>query len=368
MKKKTKQKIFTYKCIKVLSIGWLCLILVAKSSVLAIASESKGDPLGFSVETVKPSTQIDQNKTFFYIKTEPNQVQKLKVKVTGTSADVVKVKVYLANGITSEKATINYLASQKKDETLKNSIEEIATVNQPEIEVAPGETKEVVINVKPPAENYAGIKLGSIYFQRETEKDSKVTVDSSFSYRIGLVTSEEVGSYNNGQSLKLLDVQPELLRAKKTIGVTLQNPEPKVIPDFAMKVEIVNKKDGNIVKKQSTSDGSIAPNSHFTYSVDWGLDPIPSGTYIAKIHAKSNDQIWNLEKEFTITEEKAKAMNDETAFKLTLPNWFYVLTIVLSLATLTVSVYLIYRGRQWQQQLSEAKRRNKRRPKKAERK
>lgn len=367
MMKKNKQRRFICKCIKVLSIGWLCLFLVVKRSVPAIASENKGDPLGFSVETVKPSSQIDQNKTFFYIKTEPNQVQKLKVKVTGTSEEVVKVKVYLANGITSEKATINYLASQKKDETLKDSIEEIATVNQPEIEVAQGETKEVIITVKPSAENYTGIKLGSIYFQRETEKNSKVTVDSSFSYRIGLVASEENSSYSDGKSLKLLDVQPELLRAQKTIGITLQNPESKVIPDFSMKVEIVNKINGNVIKKQSMSDGSIAPNSHFTYSVDWGLDPIPSGTYIAKINAKSNDQIWNLEKEFTITEEKAKIMNDETAFKLSLPDWVYVLTIVLSLATLIVSIYLIYRGGQWQKQLV-AKRKNNRRPKNVERK
>ncbi|WP_265460457.1 DUF916 and DUF3324 domain-containing protein [Enterococcus sp. HY326] len=324
------------------------------------------DPLGFSVEAVRPDTQIDQNKTFFFIKTEPGQPQELKVKVTGTGSESVKIKVYVANAVTSEEATIDYVAGKENNSTLVNSLEEITSIDQTEIEVAPEETKEVTLTVSPPAESYTGAKIGAVYFEKVTEEESTDAVNSQYAYRIGIIASGDGAvDYSRGQTLNLLSAEPELLRLQKTIGLTFENPESQVISDFSMKIEIVDKESGAVVKTQSMNKGSIAPNSQFTYPVDWGIDAIPSGTYIARVSAQSNLHEWELEQEFTISAEKAKEMNDETVFKLTLPSWFYILTILITIGTFGLTVYLVIRGKSWKKQRSaeiRKRKKNKKRP------
>lgn len=349
MKIKTRQK---HHCLSKITRKGFALILFIFFLFLpsvALAEETESDPLGFTVEPITPATQINQNRSFYYIKTEPNQPQELKAKLTGTSEEPVQVKVYVSNATTSEDATINYVPDLGKDETLSSSVEEITEVSSEVIELAKGETKEVAINVTPPTENYSGIKLGAVYFERVMDEETTDSVTSKLSYRVGLVTSEATENYKNGESLNLLDAQPDLLKKQKTIALTLQNPDAQVIDDFSMDIKIYDKNSGEVVKTQRMANGSIAPNTHFTYPVDWGIDPIPSGDYLVKIHAESDKHEWDLEKEFTITEEKAKEMNEETAFKLTLPTWFYITTIASGVVTILGVIYLLYRGKKWEE-------------------
>ncbi len=344
-----------------LFISLVSVVLNSNKQVYSEANDSP--PLDFKVEAVIPTTQIDQNKTFFYVKTEPSKEQILKVKVTSTSENVVKVRAYLANGITSEEATINYLPEYGKDSTLTNSIEEIAVVETSELELKPGETQEVSIKINPPNEHYDGIKLGAIYFQKDSEVDNKATINSKYSYRIGIVTSESTEYYNKGKTLNFLKANANLLRLQKTIALTLQNPEPQVINDFSMSIKIVEKDTGKVVKRQSTTNGSIAPNSQFTYYLNWGIDPIPEGKYIAKLNASSSFETWDLEKEFTISEDKAEKMNNETVFKLVLPNWFYNITILIATISVILSIYLFYRGKNWNELYKKIRSKKRRREK-----
>ncbi|MGM0218950.1 DUF916 and DUF3324 domain-containing protein [Enterococcus sp. AZ126] len=330
-----------------------CLLATLVVTVFCLfsgkTSEAAEDPLGFSVETVLPETQIDKNQTYFYVKVEPNKPQELKVKLKGTSETPVKVNIFTANATTAETGTILYKEGLPKDSTLKSSIEEITKISESEVELKKDEEKIITILVQPPVEKFEGIKLGTIYFERAdgTEEDSDEMVKSSYSYSVGLMLSEAEGEYSDSQSLKLLDAKAELKRTKKTVQLTLQNPEPKMIADFSADVTIVEAKNGKVVKSQQLKEGAMAPNSRFDFSVDWGLDPMPAGDYIAKVKAKSRYKSWELEKPFTISGQQAKKINEETLFKLTLPTWAYVLTILLGVGTILLAIYLSVRGKKW---------------------
>ncbi|MHC5228520.1 DUF916 and DUF3324 domain-containing protein [Enterococcus sp. LJL99] len=312
---------------------------------------STTDPLGFTVEAIQPSTQIDKDKSYFYLKTQPGVEQKVQVKVTGTSPKPVKVKAYVSNAITSESGTINYIPEIEKNKTLTNSIEEIATVDAPEFEISDGEEKLVTITIKTPQESYDGIKLGTVYFKRIDQEETKQTsqVKSEYSYRIGICLSESEKVYNDGQSLNLTKATPELFRTQKAILLTFENPEPKMITDLKMKIKIIDNKNGKVVKKQELENGAMAPNTAFDYAVDWGIESIPSGKYTAQVEATSKHKSWDLEKEFEISAEQAKKMNKDTLYKLFLPNWAYIVTIILGIVTIGFSIALSLRNKKWAQ-------------------
>ena len=332
-------------------------------------SRAEEDPMGFTVETIMPTSQIDQNKTYFYIQTTQNEEQTLKVRVKGTSEEPVKIKTYVANAMTSESGTVNYVAKYEKDTTLQQSIEEITTVSEDTFELKLGEEKVVEIKVTPPAESYDGVKMGAIYFERVLEEKKEGKINTEYSYRIGLMTSESDTIYTDSQELKLLDVKPELKRTQKSITLQLQNPEPKTIADFYMDTKIINEKTGKVVKTQKLSGGMMAPNSHFDYSVNWGIDAIPSGKYIAKVSAKSRYKEWELEKKFEITKEQAKKMNEETLYKLTLPNWAYIGTVILGVMTISLTLLLTIRSKKWKEEerkLRKKKGKRKKKPRKGD--
>ena len=333
-------------------------------SILPSEAKAEEDPMGFTVETIMPTSQIDQNKSYFYIKTTPNQEQTLKVSVKGTSSDPVKIRVYVANAMTSESGTVNYLPNFEKDPTLQESIEEITTISEEEFELKLGEEKVVELKVTPPADSYDGVKMGAVYFERVPEEKKEGKINTEYSYRIGLMSSESDNLYTDSQQLNLLSVKPELKRTQKSITLELQNPEPKTIADFYMDTKIVDEKTGKVVKTQKLSGGMMAPNSHFDYSVNWGIDKIPSGKYIAKVSAKSRYKEWELEKKFEITEEQAKKMNEETLFKLTLPTWAYIGTIIFGLATVLLTLILTIRSKKWKEEEKKLRRKKGKRKKK----
>lgn len=309
------------------------------------------NPMGFSVETIMPANQIDQNKTYFYVQTSPGEELTLKVKVTGTSEEPVKVKASLANAITTSGGSVSYETGLEKDPTLKDSIEEIAKLSEEEFEIKLGEEKIVEITVKLPESHYEGVKMGAVYFSRVMDKDQDKAINSDYSYRIGLLLSETDGLYSDSKTLNLLEAKPEMNRKQKSVGLLLQNQDPKTIADFYIDATIVDEKSGSVVKKQKLSSGMMAPNSQFTFPVYWGVTPMKPGKYIAKVSAKSRYDSWELEKKFEITDEQAKKMNEETVFKLTLPTWAYVSTVLLGIATIGLTLGLTLRSKKWKSEI-----------------
>lgn len=133
-----------------------------------------------------------------------------------------KVKVYIANAITSVGGIVSYKAGVEKDPTLKNSVEDMTKVDESEFEIKRGE-----------------------------EGTQTQAIRSTYSYRIGIMLSENDQDYSDSKTLNLLSAEAELSRSFKTIQLMFQNPEPKMIADLGMTVSLINKKTGKVVKKQT---------------------------------------------------------------------------------------------------------------------
>ena len=328
---------------------WL-VIQVGYLGEKAVAAEEE-PPLGFSVETVQPKTQIQVNKTYFYIKTKPAEEQVLEVKIKGLRDEPVKVGISLANAFTSEQGTLGFLTGHEVDQTLLHPLEELVTIEPAEVAVAKNETKVVQIKVTPPAESYPGIKLASLFFTQLEEVEDKEQLSEIYRYGIHLMTSETEEAYDNGQTLELGKVQPYLLHKEKVVIANLHNPEPKLIDDLTIKAEILDAKTQKVLKTAKLTNGRMAPNSNFDFSFKWGIDGMLAGDYLMKMEATSSKADWQLSKEFTIDGATAKKLNEETLVKLSLPKWVEPTVAGMAIVYILLVAYLVKRQGSFNQQL-----------------
>ncbi|MBO0441565.1 DUF916 and DUF3324 domain-containing protein [Candidatus Enterococcus ikei] len=361
----TQLKKVTKYCRYVLLVCSLLLI----SPIKSMAAEKETDPLGFVVQAIRPDTQIETNKSYFFIETQPDETQVLKVKVKSTQKDPVKIKAFIANGTTGSTGNIEYDESIKElDESLKAPLTEFVQINEPEITLESFEEKIVELSVSPPKESYEGIKLGAVVFQtvEDKEQTKKQTISSKYQYKIGLITTETGEEYENAKKLNLTSAKLGLKLGRKQVGAVIHNPEPKIADNLKIEATVTKKGSKAILKKQTVENARMAPNSTYEFSIDWGIDAIDPGEYTLNVHAQNDEEDWKWEKDFSVSAEKAKKMNEETVFKLESPDWLPYVVILAIGSFVVVVIVLTIRNKRWKQMVRERAR--KRKAKQAKRK
>lgn len=325
---------------------------VGKKEIPQAKKQEKDEGTGFTVSPEIPENQVDPMKGFFFIKVTPKKEQQLKVKIRSTSKEPHTVTVRVKNAYTSQNGQIDYDGNNfKRDKTLNHSLEEMTTVSDKKVTVKNFETKEVTITLKPPANSFKGIKAAAICIMKSEEKGKKAGISSSFGYRVGLVVTEEENEdfdYSTAKSLNFLKVKPTVHQGKRVIQARLQNPEPKILDDFSVETKLREKGSAEVLRKRTTNDMRMAPNSQFDFATNWGLDPIQPGTYVLSVRATSKNESWKWEKEFTIGEEQAKKINEEASYTLTYPKWVPIVVILLGVVTLVVIGTLYVRRKRWE--------------------
>lgn len=322
-----------------------------------IGEAVKEGEVGFSVSKQPTITQIDDNRSYFYLKTKPNEEQELVVRIFNTTDDDIKLNVYSSDAMTRENGNIGYETSDKKDKTLKAPISEIITPQKKNIELKGNEEKDVSFILKTPKESYDGVKMGALVFERTL--NNKGTIKTSGQLRLGVILSETADAFNDGRELELLDVKASLLRGRKVVSANLQNPEAKVSEAINLEGKVIDKKSGKTVKMSKVTNYSMAPNSNFNFNFDWGISNIPAGDYQLKMVGNNEYNKWNFTKDFKVTNEQSKKMAEDSPFRLVTPNWIKYVSLFLIVACLVVSTRLIFRQKNWTKQIKKKRNRRK---------
>ncbi|WP_314060954.1 WxL protein host-binding domain-containing protein [uncultured Vagococcus sp.] len=356
------------KVVQWLLVGGLLLLLGRQPT--AEAAEGQPDPLGFTVQAIRPDTQIEINKSYFFIETKPEVSQVLKVKLKGMKKEPVKVKAFVTNGVTGGSGNLEYEADiQNLDETLQHPLTEITSFSETEIVLENFEEKIIDVIVTPPKESYEGIKLGALIFELvEEEEVTKQAVASKYQYRVGLLTTETGEEYEDAKNLDLISAKLGLKLGRKEVSAVIHNPEPKIADNLKIEAIVTKKGSDNVLKKQLVENARMAPNSTYDFSIDWGLDTVKPGDYVVKVHAQNDQAEWNWQKDFSVSGESAKKLNEETPFQLVLPKWVPVAVVATIGAIILVVVVLTVRSSKWQQLLKEQSKKRKSRQAKGRKK
>lgn len=317
--------------------------------------ESGQSPAGFTVESVRPENQVDTTKTYFFLNIEPNKPQTIQVKVRSIQKDPVTVKIAVHDAVSSSVGAIDYAQSEPKlDESLKNPITSFVKVKDDvkEITVANKEEKIVEFEITPPSDPFAGVKLGSVRFvKKEDEAEKKKEgLSSEYAYVIALMlTEDEEVEFNHGADLKLKKVRLDLSNGRKVIAARIQNNQPKVLQEMVIKGHITRKGESKVLDQHKQENFSVAPNSNFDFNIPLGMENFKAGTYVFHGVAKGDGRTWRWDEEFTIGKETVDKINEESVYKVRVPDWVLWAAIALIVALIALIGYLVYRQSRWQQ-------------------
>ena len=324
-----------------------------KQSDIKTSEKDTSNDVGFSIEPVLPSNQVDQSKGFYYLKVKPGDEQEVILNVKSTKKEAAKLKIYIKDAYTNPNGFIDYDGKNyHRDKTLKQSVEDITSLSHKKITVKNFESKEVKIKIKVPGKEFDGIKAAAVCVMSDNniKESKKQGLSSSYGYRLGLIVTEEDEEYEKGKSLKLLRVKPTIHSGKRVIQARFQNPEPQILGDLTVKTKLRKKGNSEVLRSRTTNNMRMAPNSQFDFATNWGLDPLRPGTYVLSIRANSNGKSWKWEKEFTIGNKEAKKINEEASYTLTYPNWTPIVVVLLGIITLVLFGLLYMRRKKWNAQ------------------
>lgn len=330
--------------LNILSFLLLCFFLLLPLKI--VSAEESG--IGFSIEPVYSSNQIDTKKDFYYLLTKPDIEQIIEVDVISSQKAPIDVGVSVQNGISQSNGQMGYTENvENLDESLKNPFSSLFTkdsINKV-VTVENFEKKRIRLKFLPPKESFPGVKVGALVFSEKKEDNQSQGVGNQYAVRIGVLLSESGDVYNDSQTLELKNAKATVKNSRKLVIGRLQNPEPKLLDRLNLKGEIKRKGTDKVIKTVKADNYTMAPNSYMDFEFDWGIDDIKSGSYEMIIKADTPNKEWTLKKDFTISSEEANKVNEESGIHINTPTWIKVLGCVLGVMTVLITSLIVIRIR-----------------------
>ncbi|MGG5371385.1 DUF916 and DUF3324 domain-containing protein [Enterococcus sp. AZ196] len=305
---------------------------------------------GFQVQSVLPENQINDRVSYYHLLVHPGQTQTIELKIMNNSPETQHYTVEVIRAATNKNGLITYDERDKRpDESMRLPITDVAQPRSNEVSVKSYSEGKAEIDLSIPNDQpFEGILLGGIRvsLKEGSTEDSEtgLSVKNTYGYAIGMVlTEDEKNSIYGEPELKLTTVKPEVNYGSKILEASIQNPEPVSIKDATVEGKIISKRTNKSVAEGKLKNVSIAPNSVFPFHIDWGMNQIVAGEYTLKGIARIGDKKWQFEQNFTISSKIAKKMNEQTVFKIIIPDWWMHTAYILIMVTVGVLVFLIVR-------------------------
>ncbi|MFT0189756.1 DUF916 and DUF3324 domain-containing protein [Candidatus Enterococcus avicola] len=302
---------------------------------------------GYTIEGIPNSHQIDPDSGYFDLAESPGEKDQLKIKIVNESNHEKKMSITVTNGNTNSNGLVDYTGELKDHSSLINPLKSILKATEDTVIVSPNSEKEVILDLTMPEEQFDGIILGGIQFSDITnasDKNQKTSIENKYVYTLGVVIKNDpkTETYKN-ISVVLEDVQSKLSYGRKIVQANLLNENPYILGKATVEGTIVDEKTNKIVQEQQKENVSIAPHSIYPFQFDWKKEEIKPGNYIFKGKAETKDNKWEFTKKFTITKKQANTLNKNTVFKVSIPYWLQICSVVFSMLMVISSGWLIYR-------------------------
>ena len=347
--------------------SYLIIALLLVIALITSVNAAGADSIGFSVSPIIPENQVDGvNTGYFDLRVKPGDSQVLQLIAKNDTSEEKSMEVEAVNASTSIYGEVSYSSDVELDESLKNPISEIATVEKDIITVPANSETTINIKLDIPQEEFDGIKLGGIRvkditarLKREagttgSEMDEPedntqgIKIYNEYEYILGLVLSENDNAI--APDFELLDIYPESLNYESVIRVPFRNPQPRTVGKALFSGEISDKS-GNPFFSIENYEFDMAPNSVYNYTFfDTAGIGVKNGDYHFTGKIEFDGKVWDFDQNFTIDREEAESINKQavnqqqhTATSSGVPVWLIVVIIigVLILVALILLIILL---------------------------
>lgn len=332
----------------------------------------QADGVHFSVRPVLGEHQTDNRLGYFNLLLKPRQTQTLKIDLTNSSDKPIKLNASFGTAATSSSGAVDYTPDLiKPDSSLKINLKDYLQVPK-HVTIEPHSLTSVTAKVTMPEQTFTGVIAGGFNFQEAesdsdtTQKSSGMTITNRYRYVIGLVLQQSMDKV--APNLTLGEVKANQRNGRNAITAHLTNTARTYLKDMNT-IASVTKLDKKTVKYDfANAQVEMAPTSSFDLAIPVShagdytspsepLEPgkyqlkmtiygvkTPNGSYQRMVGGQvTNYQYrWEFTRDFTVTGEKASALNttDPTVATPT-DSWNELLIILLALLVLLILIIII---------------------------
>lgn len=306
----------------------------------------------FTIKPRLPENQMDAHIRYFYLHVQPNQEQELEIEVINRSNQAELYTVALHSAGTNANGLLTYEEGNELVESNEAvSIQQLVTVETKELKVEPGTVGIAKLKLKIPNHALKGLVLGGISIRpklKEEEQGSGMSVGNTYGYVSGIALKSDKDYLNQGlEAIELYNVEPVIDAGKKLLTASLLNPLPQVFGEFSISGKLIDLGNNETITERTMEECRIAPHTLFPFQLDWGMEEVRAGKYRFEAIVTGKEETskkWEFSREFEISSKKANEMNEDTSFKLIVPQWFILCFCILALLTITLLAGLVVRS------------------------
>lgn len=303
----------------------------------------------YEVKAIPSDKQVDQAKTYFDLRLNPEDQQTITVTVSNKSDQERTINTKVKNATTNSNGVVEYINSDRNQSIdLPYDLSKLVKANTAKITLAPHESKDVDYTITMPKKDFSGILSGGIIFTSENKEEKSkestadVAINNQFGYVIALVLH---GKKEVSPDLKLSEVSLGQVNNRNTVFAHLANPKAAYLNKLNVNVKIKKKNSDNVLYETEKKGLQMAPNSVFNYPVSLQETEFKPGKYLLAVHAESKGKKWDFEEEFEIKAKEAKKLNDQ-AYIHHDKNSYLLYIILFLVLLLLIFIYILYRRRQ----------------------
>ncbi|WP_312542652.1 DUF916 and DUF3324 domain-containing protein [Enterococcus sp.] len=296
---------------------WLLISISAWFAFTSVNVHAQENGLRFDVTPIFSENQKEDENSFFYVCLEPGAKEKLGFVLHNNSNESIFLSISAHTAYTNLHGVIEYGSdAENPDASLLEPINQMLSVPG-DIELAPMETKEVIITLTMPTKEVEGILAGGIRIEEVFEKDllkedTALALQNSFAYVIAVLASNkevDLGTFESSNPLQIQDIYPNQVNYRNVITVDIQNPQPIFIDQLSVTAEVYHQDSEEVLYQAKKDNMQLAPNSHIPFPIYLDGERFEPGTFIMKLSAFLGEDQWTWEREFAIDGPEASTFN-----------------------------------------------------------
>lgn len=283
----------------------------------------------YSIISHPSEKQIDEKNTYYDLKLGASESENLIVTVKNNSDKKIIVDVEIDKATTNSNGVVEYKNSSKHESVdLKHSLNDLVKLDTSQVILDPKQSKNIVLKVTNPKENFNGIIAGGINFTQQlenTKSNDSMAIRNQYSYSIALVLHGE--KEFNKHNLKPGNIKVKQSNGRNNIYFPIENHTAAFLNKVNIQSEVYKKNVKTPVYSEKKLNAQVAPNSIYEYLINTNKMPLHSGKYTAKLSIESKGEKWSFTKDFEISKNKAKVLNSSGIIEKPKNNLLYFVVI-----------------------------------------
>lgn len=319
---------------------FLLLIIVASVMVVNVFANE----IDFYVSAQIPENQIDDGKTYFDLRMQPEQKQDIFFDIVNTSYEKIKVKIALNDSYTNAMGQVDYYGVGKNDNIEKISINDLAKLSANEVNIGANKKAKIKVSLTMPPEEFDGEVIGGIVATKAPDssiENQSININNIYNYVLGIRITENDNIIE--PEFKLNKVSFDLVNARPALVHEIQNIKPVLFNDAKLNIKIYEKNNSKVIYSYEQELLKMAPASTMEHVLYLDENIFSSGSYRTEVEICDENQIWTLTKNFEVTDNALSNVykNSVGIEKSEVANR-HILIVVLLILTIILTV-LIYK-------------------------